>query len=103
MNEILETITKIVDAYNSGQFNTPEVLRKMQRNLSCNIYYLTKHQVDYRDKWLTEYHKFQGSNAAAEKYADQEYPELYLCRKIIESAKGISISMSHELNIMKSD
>lgn len=103
MTDVLDTINKLVDAYNSGQFNTEEGLRKMQRRLTSNIYYLTKHQIDYRAKWLSEYHKFNGTNAAAEKHADKEYPELYLCRKIIESAKGVSISMSHELGLMKND
>jgi len=103
MIEVLETITKVVDAYNSGQFNTTEQLRKMQRVLTSNIYYLTKHQIEFREKWLEEYHTHKGTNAAAERQADRKFPELYLCRKIIESAKGVSISMGYELGIMKND
>lgn len=103
MLEVLETITKIVEAYNSGQYNTPESLRKMQRKLTSNIYFLTTHQVEYRGKWLEEYHKHSGTNAAAERQADRKFPELYLCRKIIESAKGVSISMGYELGIMKNE
>lgn len=97
-NKLLEEITAIVDTYHGGEYRG---LNEMHRNLACAMYYLTKYQVEFNNKWNKEYHNYQEdgktSSAAKERYADRVVPELYMCRKILEAAKNISISISYEI------
>lgn len=103
LTESLETISEIVQEFETGAYKTPEKLAEMHRLLSTNMYYLTKLQVDFKSEWQRAYWKAEGSNAHRAMVADTEVKELYLCRKILEAAKGVSISMTTELQIMKND
>ena len=98
-DEILENITEIVETYQKGQYRG---LNEMHRELACDMYYLTKYQVEFNQKWNDAYHNFnelvgKTSAAAKERHADKEVPQLYMCRKILEAAKGISISIGYEI------
>lgn len=103
MEETLNTITDIIDNYNKGAYILPESLSKAQRELACNIYYLSKFNVEAFNKWNRVVYNYQGSNAAAQVKAHEEVPELRLTRKILEAARGVSIAMNNELTIMKND
>lgn len=97
--QILDDITAIVDTYQGGEYRG---LNEMHRNLACDCYYLTKYQVQFNQDWNAAYHNYnepegKTSSAAKERHADKEVPELYICRKILEAAKNISISISHEI------
>lgn len=98
LEELLDEITAIVDTYHGGEYRG---LNEMHRNLACAMYYLTKYQVEYNQKWNEVYHNYsegeKTSSAAKERHADKEVPELYAIRKILEAAKNISISISFEL------
>lgn len=103
LTESLETISSIVQEYESGAFKTAEALSAMHRELTANMFYLSKFQVDFKSDWQKAYWNAEGSNVNRERIADTEVPELYMCRKILEAAKGVSISMTTELQIMKND
>lgn len=96
--ELLEEITAIVDTYHGGEYRG---LNEMHRNLACAMYYLTKYQVEFNQMWNQEYHNYsegeKTSSAAKERHADKTVPQLYMCRKILEAAKNISISISYEI------
>ena len=97
MNEILQKITDIIETYESGQFKD---LHIMHRELTCNMYYLSKEQVQYNVKWNQEYYNHSSTvNAVKERHANKVVPELYMCRKIMESAKGVSIAMGYEIKL----
>ena len=101
---MLNTISEVVQRYESGEYMTPEKLLEAHRVLSSNIYYLTQLQLEYRSKWQQEFYLSNGGSVVArEREADDKIPELYMCRKIIESARGVSIAMSMELKIMQDD
>lgn len=103
MDEVLEKISKIVEIYNTGEFISKERLIKMQRSLSSNIYFLTKYNIDAFNEWNSIVYNFDGSNASAQVKANEEVPELRMTRKILEAAKGVSISINNELSIMKNE
>ena len=97
MTEILTKIDSIIETYESGAFKD---LHVMHRELTCNMYYLSKEQVQYNVKWNQEYYNHSSTvNAVKERHANKEVPELYLCRKIMETAKGVSIAMSLEVKL----
>ena len=103
MTEILEKISLIIETYESGQFINTEQLRVMARQLSSNIYYLTKHNIEAFEKHNSIVYNETTSNAKAVVKANEEVPELRMTRKILEAARGVSISINNELSIMKKE
>lgn len=97
MNEILTKISDIIEVYESGSYKN---LSDMHRELTCNMFYLSKEQVEAHQKWnACYYNSKESSNAAKERECDREVPELYMCRKIMETAKGVAIAMGYELKM----
>ena len=97
MDKILEKITSIIQAYESGQYKD---LYEGHRKLTCNMYFLSIEQVEAHQEWNRQYYLSQEkTNAGKEREADKLVPELYLCRKVLETAKGVAIAMSHELKM----
>jgi len=97
MDKILSKITEIIHTYESGQYKD---LFKMHRELVCNMYLLSQKQVEYHVEWNQEYYLHKSTvNAVKERYANRVVPELYMCRKIMETARGVSIAMGYELKL----
>lgn len=97
MEEVLEKISAIIETYESGAFKD---LHVMHRELTCNMYYLSLEQVKAHQLWNKMYYESkENTNAAKERECDKLVPELYLCRKIMETAKGVSIAMSLEVKL----
>ena len=97
MDKILETITEIIQTYESGSFKD---LHLMHRKLTCNIFYLSNEQVKAHQEWNKAYYlSKEKTNAGKERECDKLVPELYLCRKILETAKGVSIAMGYEIKL----
>ena len=95
MIERLQKLTDIIQSYESGEYND---LFKMNRELACNIHFLTDFQVKYNVKWNKEYHNHKSTvNAVKTRYADQVVPELYMLRHIIKTATNVSIAMAQEI------
>ena len=103
MEEILEKISDLIETYESGSWQSVENLRVMQRELSANIYYLTKHNIEAFNKWNGIIHNEATSHAKAVTKANYEVPELRMSRKILETARGVSIAMNSELSILKKE
>ena len=97
MDNILEKISSIIETYESGHFKD---LHVMHRELTANMFYLSKEQVHYHQQWNKQYYLSDATtNAGKEREADKLVPELYLCRKILETAKGVSIAMTYEIKL----
>ena len=97
LEDILSKITDIIETYESGSFKD---LHVMHRELTCAMYYLSQEQVKAHQKWNAHYYNSkETTNAAKERECDKLVPELYLCRKIMETAKGVSIAMSLEIKM----
>ena len=97
MEEILYKISDIIQTYESGAFKD---LHVMHRELTCNMYYLSQEQVKAHQKWNKHYYNSnETTNAAKERECDKLVPELYMCRKIMETAKGVSIAMGYEIKM----
>jgi hypothetical protein len=97
VDKTLDKITSIIETYESGAFKD---LHVMHRELTCNMFYLSQEQVKAHQKWnATYYNSKEKTNAAKERECDKLVPELYLCRKIMETAKGVSIAMGYEIKM----
>ena len=97
MDKILKDISDIIQAYQSEQYKD---LFKMQRDLSCGMFFLKEKQVVYNLEWNKEYHNHNSKvNAVKQRHADQAVPELYACRKIYEGANNVFMSIGRELKL----
>lgn len=95
MQEVLNKIADIVVLWETGAYTD---LNAMHRVLTSNMYYLAEYQVKARQDWLNHYYNSkQKTNAGKERDADIAVPELYVCRKLYDAAKGVSISISEQL------
>lgn len=103
MEKILNRITEIIQEYESGSWQTSDNLRVLLRDLSSNIYYLSKFNIEYHEKHNEVQYKHKGSVASGLILANEYYPELRMLRKITETANNVMRSMTMELSILKSD
>ena len=103
MEDILIKISNIIHTYESGEWQSPDNLRVLLRELTSNIYYLTKYNIEYHEKHNAIQYKHKGSVSGGLILANEQYPELRMLRKIIESANNVSRSMTMELSIIKNE
>ena len=103
MDEILNKITDIIERYECGEWQTCDKLREMLRELSCEIYHLTKFNIEYHERHNEIQYKHKGSVSGGLILANEQYPELRMLRKIIESANNVRSSMIMELSILKNE
>lgn len=97
MIEVLNKITAIIETYEGGSYKD---LHVMHRKLTCNMFHLSKEQVKANVKWNTEYYNHDSKvNAIKQRHADKVVPELYMCRKIMDAAKSVSIAMGYEIKL----
>jgi len=103
MEEILTKITAIIETYESGVWVSADNLRVMLRELTANNYYLTKHNIEYFQKYNAIQYKHKGSVSAGKILAEEQVPELRMIRKIMEATENVMWSMKSELSIIKND
>lgn len=109
MDEILTKISLVVSLYESGAYLSQEKLLEAQRSLSSNIFWLTKHYIEFKREYNASIYNRpiidgkRESIASATTKAENDYPEVYECKKILDAAKGVSISINNELQLMKND
>ena len=95
MKDRLNKLTDIIETYESGIYKD---LSKMNRDLTCNIHFLTDWQVKYNVEWNKQYHEHKSTvNAVKQRYADKVVPELYMLRHILKTATNVSISIAQEI------
>ena len=88
MEARLKKVTDIINTYESGIYKD---LFKMNRELTCNIHFLT----DFQN---LQYHNHKSTvNAIKTRYADKVVPELYMLRHILKTATNVSISIAQEI------
>lgn len=103
MNEILNRIADIITRYESGEWQTVENLRKLLRELSAAHYHLTKYNVEFGQEHNKAIYKFNGSDAAGQRYAELTVPQLRITRKILTSTNIVINSMRSEISILKNE
>tara|TARA_R110000868_G_scaffold149783_1_gene372577 strand:+ start:6403 stop:6717 length:315 start_codon:yes stop_codon:yes gene_type:complete len=103
MEDVLKKITDIIDTYNSGTWVSLDDLRVMLRELRANIYYLTKYNIEYFEKHNAVQYRHKGSVSAGVILANEQFPELRMTRKIIDSANNVAMAVTMEISIIKTE
>tara|TARA_R110000803_G_scaffold31075_2_gene69654 strand:+ start:1450 stop:1764 length:315 start_codon:yes stop_codon:yes gene_type:complete len=103
MEDVLKKITDIIDTYNSGTWVSLDDLRVMLRELRANIYYLTKYNIEYFEKHNAIQYRHKGSVSAGVILANEQFPELRMTRKIIDSANNVAMAVTMEISIIKTE
>ena len=103
MNEILTKISDTITRYESGEWQSCENLRILLRELTSNIYYLSKYNIEYFEKHNAVQYKHKGSVSSGLILANEQYPELRMIRKITEAANNVKSSMIMELSILNKE
>jgi hypothetical protein len=101
MNEILLKISEIIELYESGTWITEDKLRVMQRELTSNIFFMTKHNIDYFNAHNAIQYKHKGSVSSGLVLANEQVPELRMLRKIESAANNVVNSMRSEITSLR--
>ena len=103
MKEILTKIRYIITRYEIGEWQSAENLRILLRELTSNIYYLSKYNIEYFEKHNAVQYKHKGSVSSGLILANEQHPELRMIRKITEAANNVKSSMIMELSIIRNE
>jgi len=103
LEDILTELNTAVDNYHNQKLSLPSDQAEILRTISCNLYYLEAHRIDAHENWQREYFKATGSNAAKERWADNQVQELYKIRRIMTGAKIVADAVRSTLSQAKRD
>jgi transcription initiation factor IIE alpha subunit len=103
LDKILNKISDLIDAYESGVWQSVDNLRVMQRELVSYNYFLSKHNIEYFQQYNAVQYKHKGSVSAGKILAEEQVPELRMIRKIMEAIENVMWSMRSEISIIKKE
>lgn len=103
MEQVLDTISNVITSYETGEWQSAEALRKIQRDLVSNYYYLTKYNIEYFQKYNAVQYKHKGSVSSGKILAEEQVPELRIIRKIMEATDNVIWSIRSEISILKKE
>ena len=103
MDKILNEIAIIIADYQGGQWQSADNLRENLRELSCNHYYLTGFNIKAAEEWNAIVYKYDGSDAASQRFANLHCPELRKSRKILIAVSKVLDSMRSEIGILRQE
>ena len=103
MEQVLDTISNVIMSYETGEWQSAEALRKIQRDLVSNYYYLTKYNIEYFQKYNAVQYKHKGSVSSGKILAEEQVPELRIIRKIMEATDNVIWSIRSEISILKKE
>lgn len=99
----LEKYDQIVANYESISFDDVNGTTVLMKDMSICLSYLTMERVGFQKMWNAAVFTFKGTNAAGEKYANEQYPQLYRLRRIHEAGKTIIDTMRSHVNLLKQE
>lgn len=103
MEEHLDSITQIIQEYESGAYLTADSLRDHLRTLTAQMYYLTAYKIDYKNQHNKIEWNFEGSGVKGKAWAHEQCPELYQCRYILKAAQNVVQSIIMEISILNKE
>lgn len=103
MLEILKKINDIIETYESGAWVSEDNLRIMHRELTANIYFLTKYNIEAFKEHNTIQHNHKGSVSSGLIIANEKVPELRMLRKIESTANNVVNAMRSEITSLRNN
>lgn len=101
MNDILNKITDIIETYESGAWVTEDNLRIMHRELTANIFFLTKFNIEAFKNHNTIQYNHKGSVSSGLIIANEQVSELRMLRKIESTANNVVNAMRSEITSLR--
>ena len=98
LDELNEIVNQFYKAAPQGA-----ALCDMLRRSTALVYFLETHRAEIHKQWIATYHQTEGTNAAKERQADKDHPELYLLRRVIPSANKVVEAMRSNLSYLKTE
>ncbi len=103
MNNILENITKLIDRYESGEWQSIDNLRIILRELSSNYYHLTRYNIEAFQKHNAIQYLHKGAVSRGLILAEEQVPELRLTRKILIATAKVMDAVRSEIAIIRTE
>lgn len=103
MNDVLEKITALIETYESGAWITEDNLRIMHRELTSNIFFLTKYNIEAFKEHNTIQHNHNGSVSSGLILANEKVPQLRMLRKIESTANNVVNAMRSEITSLRNN
>ena len=103
MKQHLENITRIITDYNNLTINSGAELSQLLKELTCELFYLEKHRSDYNEIHTAIMYQFSGSVAASKIEADNQVPELYMLRRVMNAAYRCVDALRSNISYIKKE
>lgn len=102
ITDIIAKIDDCINRYETCKLSFTQDQSEILRDLSSQLYYLTEHKVEAQKKWMSVWFHSKGkSEAAREREADHQVPELYMIRQFLTSGNKCLESMRSTLSSFK--
>ena len=105
LQEALEECTNTVHTWKETPFDDINQTAELMKDMAVIIYELTRHKVKFKEQWNAKCFELREdlSNAAAEKVANKEYPELDKIRQVIRAANNVLDSLRSQVSLLKNE
>lgn len=105
LEETLAEYSKTVQSWKETPFDDLMQNAELMKDMAIILSDLTSHRVKFRKLWIKKVFELKDemSVSASEKEADNEYPELYLLRQIINAGSNILDSMRSQCSLLKKE
>lgn len=103
MKQHLENITRIINDYNNLTINSGGELSQLLKELTCELFYLEKHRSDYNEIHTKIMFHFSGSVSASKIEADNQVPELYMLRRVMNAAYRCVDALRSNISYIKKE
>ena len=102
--EILAEISRYIEMYQEMKLKLVSDQSNILRSLTTNLAHLETYRADYYDEWLDVYFRNKDlSNAAREKIADKEVPQLHRIRKVMRGGYKVTDSIRSTISVNKKE
>ena len=105
MIKILKDITAIIETYHSLELKTDEGMTysKLLKDLTSNLFYLEKFRSEYYNQHNQIMFEFKGSVSASKIKADEQVPEIYMLRRVMNAAYRVVDAMRSNISYIKKE
>jgi len=99
----LTNVTKIIDDYSKLTINSGNELSILLKNLTCELFYLEKFRSEYQEKHNSIMHNEKGAVSKALILANEEVPELYMLRRVMNAAYRVVDALRSNISFIKKE
>jgi hypothetical protein len=105
LDEVLKECTNTIHAWKETPFDNLDQNAELMKDLAIIIYELTRHKVKFKEQWNAKCFELRDemSNAAAEKIASKDYPELDMIRQVIRAGNNVLDCIRSQVSLLKQE